>query len=329
MPDPVKPAGVLSLEQFTAMRVLLESGEDRDGLIRRAGLSAGGWQQTHRHWLYRATEENRMGGDELQSRFADERTTLLAAHEAGDDILDMVGLSSAPPEEPPVKSTALPFTNVSAMQAPVATPAAGGVPSTEDPPMHKVPSPLPFQAPIPAATPFAPAPPRSPISQTLESEDAGGGTLDEEDGVVPPPVLPFRPSDLAELAPSSTLDREDRPVPAALPFSPKAAPAVPPPIDETLAIDDDDDPLAGTVAVAPHEQREPTLTLDQFASLSAEIAVAPAERAAIELRYGLDAESAEAERRTWALRFMNDAVLGRDYTAKMRAFREWLASRKR
>ena len=69
---------------------------------------------------------------------------------------------------------------------------------------------------------------------------------------------------------------------------------------------------------------EPRLSLEQFASLTAEVGVHPERRAEIEARYGLDAHSHDLEKRAWALIFFDDRSAADRYTAKVKEFRQWL-----
>jgi len=91
--------------------------------------------------------------------------------------------------------------------------------------------------------------------------------------------------------------------------------------------EEDAESLAGTVAV-PAGMRlkagKPRLSLEQFASLSAEIAVHPEQRAAIEQRYGLDAASHDREKGAWAVVFLDDEAQAKTYQDKLSAFRAWL-----
>jgi hypothetical protein len=79
------------------------------------------------------------------------------------------------------------------------------------------------------------------------------------------------------------------------------------------------------MAVSPEQMNmQPRLTLDQFASLTAELAVAPREAAALEKRYGLAAGGHNREKRAWAVRFLQDPKLSDLYATKVRQYRAWL-----
>lgn len=66
-------------------------------------------------------------------------------------------------------------------------------------------------------------------------------------------------------------------------------------------------------------------TLEQFTSLSAEIAVAPASVAQVRGRYGLDEASHRAEAEEWGRRFAADKELFARYSALFQSYRDWLA----
>jgi hypothetical protein len=70
----------------------------------------------------------------------------------------------------------------------------------------------------------------------------------------------------------------------------------------------------------------PTLTLQQYASLSAELSVAP-ESAATLSRYGIPDAAARRELdRTWAARFTSEPDLRRQWETLFNQYRAWLAS---
>ncbi len=75
-------------------------------------------------------------------------------------------------------------------------------------------------------------------------------------------------------------------------------------------------------AAAPRATR---FTLEQFASLSAEIAVTPSAVAQVRGRYGLDEASHRAEAEEWSRRFNADKELFTHYGALFQSYRDWLA----
>jgi hypothetical protein len=76
---------------------------------------------------------------------------------------------------------------------------------------------------------------------------------------------------------------------------------------------------------APAAPRATRFTLEQFASLSAEIAVAPPAVAQVRGRYGLDEASHRAEAEEWGRRFAADKELFARYGALFQSYRDWLA----
>lgn len=71
------------------------------------------------------------------------------------------------------------------------------------------------------------------------------------------------------------------------------------------------------------------LTIEQFASLSAEVAINPGAAAQVRGRYGLDEMSHMAESGVWHRRFSADKELFTRYSALYQSYREWLAKQQR
>lgn len=82
-------------------------------------------------------------------------------------------------------------------------------------------------------------------------------------------------------------------------------------------------PLQGGLGATGHGAR---LTLTQYASLCAELAVQPEQAAAILARYYFDAASLERERAHWDARFASDPALFNEYLAYFRHYRDWLSA---
>lgn len=76
---------------------------------------------------------------------------------------------------------------------------------------------------------------------------------------------------------------------------------------------------------APAASRAVRFTLEQFTSLSAEIAIAPSSVAQVRGRYGLDEASHRAEAEEWGRRFAADKELFARYSALFQSYRDWLA----
>jgi hypothetical protein len=167
---------------------------------------------------------------------------------------------------------------------------------------------------LPPTAPTAPLAPIKPLPRPAFDPNAPmdlGGTMmaSAQDPAESGNKLPFR----------AASDAAPRPPPAApppghgLPFrtaAPAAAPAAAAP------------PAAATAPVAPRATR---FTLEQFASLSAEIAVAPASVGQVRGRYGLDDASHRAEAEEWGRRFSADKELFARYGALFQSYRDWLA----
>ena len=91
---------------------------------------------------------------------------------------------------------------------------------------------------------------------------------------------------------------------------------------------DDDAPIVGPASVPPAPPL-PELTLDQFASLQAELAVHPDRAAAIRARYHLlDEASQRRLEELWQERFAASPVERRAFTATVAQFRRWLEGRR-
>ncbi len=219
--------------------------------------------------------------------------------------------------------------------APFATAPAGGPPPKDrgEPPVHD--GALPFAdrrpaEPAPATPPVRPTPPpdagvvkpapAKPVAAKPVAVDLGS-TMHVDGSTVPRFVLPFAgSSDQASPRPEAPVSPGA--ADGALPFRSQRSGSEPP-ADEV----EDGESLAGTrdVSTARRSQAvKPKLSLEQFASLSAEIGVYPDQRAAIEKRYGLDHDSHDREKGAWALMFLDDEALTQRYTDKLSAFRAWL-----
>jgi hypothetical protein len=75
----------------------------------------------------------------------------------------------------------------------------------------------------------------------------------------------------------------------------------------------------------PSAPRATRFSIEQFASLSAEIAVNPSTVAQVRGRYGLDDASHRAEAEEWGRRFTADKELFARYGALFQSYRDWLA----
>lgn len=213
----------------------------------------------------------------------------------------------APPPSSPGASPALPF-------QPAAGAASAAPPATSASPhassalpagaslAKKRPGTVVFDAPPPAAPaiPFqggAPTPkdpkPQSSVGLPFRSGAPGGAVAPKQ---VSPPGS----------GPQAAAGR-----PSALPAQPAARPdAVSPP--------------SGASAARPSAPG-PRLSIEQLASLAAEIATRPSEIAAVRARYGLDEASHAAESDAWQRRFAADQALFARFKSLFDEYRAWLA----
>jgi hypothetical protein len=83
-------------------------------------------------------------------------------------------------------------------------------------------------------------------------------------------------------------------------------------------------PLMGGYGANAAPAEGPRLTLSQYASLRAEMAVYPAHLDAIRGRYGFDEASYAREDGEWQWRFEADKALFAQYVALFRHYRDWL-----
>ena len=179
-------------------------------------------------------------------------------------------------------------------------------------PFASGPAPLPFQrsgtSPPVAQKPPAPVAQKPPAKIEEPAPDATvyGAISPFASGAAP---LPFQPSTPAEPRPAGQQSS------GALPFQNKPST---PAIHEL--------PSAGSVRPSPSMvatgQR---LTLEQFASLTAEIAVSPRSAAQIRARYGLDEPSHAAEAEKYNRRFNVDKPLYDRYIELFQSYRDYVA----
>jgi hypothetical protein len=85
----------------------------------------------------------------------------------------------------------------------------------------------------------------------------------------------------------------------------------------------------GPVVPASLGLQVPRLTLEQYACMAAELAVAPASAVQVRMRYGLDDSSHLAEQGAWQRRFSLDAQLFASYSSLFQHYRDWLNQQRR
>src|SRR5262249_45974384 len=104
----------------------------------------------------------------------------------------------------------------------------------------------------------------------------------------------------------------------ATPFA-KAAPPAPPPAARP--------PSVMPPSVPPASPRE--LTIEQYASLSAELSLSPEQAPAILAKYGIPSvEERRALDRAWGVRFAADSELQNRWQALQAHYRQWLLARR-
>ena len=173
-----------------------------------------------------------------------------------------------------------------------------------------------------APAPQAPAPPPQPAG--------------------PPPRLASLPNDAWKLAPSTTVFPLAPPTAAqavqafqerlqahARAIAPQAQPMASQPAQQSYL----QQPQGSYAQQAAEQsvpvpaslgQHAPRLTLEQYACMAAELAVAPANAAQVRLRYGLDDTSHLAEQGSWQRRFSQDSQLFASYSSLFQHYRDWL-----
>lgn len=192
-------------------------------------------------------------------------------------------------------------------------------------PFAEVRSPLPFQA-----SGSAKASPSRPAVVDLESTTATGSSPLKDARA----ALPFQSGAAASPPPKPPPPPPPPPKPPAPPAAPRSHPPADPPGESTVY---GVSPFAAGAAPLPFKSTgmgsspalQPRLTLEQFASLTAEIAVAPHGAAQIRARYGFDEASHAAEAEAHNRRFSADKPLFERYLALVQQYREYVARAKR
>ena len=301
----------LTMEHYAAITALIDAGIERDKVLNKAGIAREAWAVEQVAWLSAMAKQATLKRFALQNQFNTQLVAYLAALDKGDalDVADGVALGVSPvrkrvplpiavvdaapvsitiDEAMPIAQTALPFTPVPSPVAPPAVPQ-----QTRERYMT-----LPFKKPEPK--PKSKKKPKLAIGATLPVDATAAGLA----------TLPF-----ASAKKSGKARKAKRPKPldhSALLRNGSAAPDKP------------DEPLTGTMLIADMKPANARLTLEQFASLTAEIATQPADQAAIEKRYGLSDKAHDVERRAWAMKFLDDQTLAGEFRTKLAQFKAWL-----
>lgn len=190
---------------------------------------------------------------------------------------------------------------------------AAGVAASHPPAPTQAPAPL-----LPAPAP-APAPMQAPAPAPLPAAAPSAAPPPPASGAQAPPpgAFPFASSAQPRHEPAV------RPPQGAFPFAPSAAPAPRAALPPSAA------PPAQLMMPASLGASTCRLTIEQFASLSAEVAINPGAAAQVRGRYGLDEMSHMAESGVWHRRFSADKELFTRYSALYQSYREWLAKQQR
>lgn len=224
------------------------------------------------------------------------------------------GTMLMPPGSP--AGAAMPTTTAAPALVSSASPAPGsgtGLPFTPATPMSAP------QTLMSAASPLRIPPPPSPSSSHSVTGALGAGPPSQ---TLPPAQLP---------PPQAPLQAPPQAPPQAFPFragqqTPGTFPAA---AEQTgsRAAPNAATTLSNTGVTLPASlgASTPRLTLEQFASLSAEMAVSPGAAAQVRARYGLDELSHTAEQGIWQRRFSADRDLFTRYSALFQSYREWLS----
>lgn len=165
----------------------------------------------------------------------------------------------------------------------------------------------------PGAKPAAPAPPAAspgPASPAPKPKsDLSGETAEVDIGAIARRVLAFGPSGSAPSSPGASAPSAPAPPAPAVPVSPAV-------MDSRGALSSAAPLPATPLPAAPDPRAQPALTLDQYAVLSAEVALVrndPAARSAVFQRFGV--ANPEALLSEWRARLAADPALGGRWSA--------------
>jgi hypothetical protein len=309
------------LEGYAHLRAEMEGGRPRDEVLAGAGVTIDDWMATQRTWLESMGAELDRGRFELTNRYTKaflERQRELQAlvRKKADPIA--IEPAPAPEEQPMLLAKEAPLPTVDELPR---------FPDPEWPETTRSPDPATETQFLPSLTlkkaplPFVPPPEEAPPAKAVASGGPGappvpwGRTDPTSTGVLDPAMiraaLPFR-RDLQESSPQiAPEDDTDLPPPddgtATLPFGftaahlPSAARSVVPPAEGAITtpippLRPKGPELPFRPASAQHPGPAPTtppapppaLTIEQYASLCAELAASPHQADAIFRRYGLE-----------------------------------------
>jgi len=266
-------ATTLSLDQYAELQADVEAGRPRDEVLARAGLSVEEWTAAQRQWLDTMGSELLLGSFELSNRYS---LAFLARQRF---------LASPAPSPTTTATASNAAPQVEAVRVPVeATPtylAASAAPPLPPLPMKRAPAALAgtsmgFVAPRGPALPFAAGAPTSPPVVPPEATASEAAPNPPARKRAPPALAGTSMGFVAPLGPALPFAKAAR-VDDPRPDAPLASEAIPAPPAPSPA-------RAAPTAVAPPP---PTLSLQQYASLCAELAVFPGRSEATFQQYGL------------------------------------------
>jgi hypothetical protein len=329
------PEAPVALEVFAQLSAEIDAGAGAEEVIARANLTETDWAKAKKHWLARMAEEGQRKRFELTNRY----TTVFKASRAIAAV--KLAQKKASPDaakeseaEPTVRSdprkldgapavVAPPVVAPPVVAPPVVTPVVAPPPpviSRRAPPSEKPPS-------------TAPIPPRQPPRPTpmgrLDDDAQEEGTLVAPTAEVQKEVLPFRtsapPRAGKKINLGSTVSLEDLGVldaarrGGALPFqkSTDDGTGTAPPTKSPFAPGG-----AGDLPFLPPSKTR--FTLQQFASLSAEIAESPDRVEQSRQRYGVSQAEHMEEARLWRQQFDRDAELAGRFAKLVQDYRSYL-----
>jgi hypothetical protein len=326
-----------TLERCAELQAEIDAGRRRDEVLAQAGMSPEEWTEAQTAWLDKMSSELTVGRFELTRRytraFTEHQRALTAPAAKAAVKPTLVEVENERPEAkvpvaereiapPPIVPPAMavpaapekpsPWTHGAAAKA-----AESSAPTTLEgvkSPLHQ---PLPFRAPDPSASmnatvagaisPFAAAPalPFAPTAAPAPSA-SGPASTRTPPKPPPPPNAPVAPPQAAKVpVPKSDLNStiaagqmSPFAAGAALPFAPKGTPAA-----GTSAI------MAAPVQPPPANVDPGGLTLEQHASLCAELVRAPTQTAEILSRYRVTPERKAEMDRFWKARFAAEPAL--------------------
>ncbi|MFT3767296.1 MAG: hypothetical protein QM820_17495 [Minicystis sp.] len=335
MGDAAETRGGITLRRYAEISAHLRHAarEPACDVLGRLGLAEEAWTPARDAWRS-AIDDDVEGGDgalvaEFAAVFAETRRRL----EAGEETAKPRAASAPPPAPAPAIPSPLP-----PAPAPIAEPPAA--PPITPPPLASLSSVQPG-----GVSPWArPKMPSGPVEPDFDPLNA---TVSVHPARLQAPVVPFTPGSAPALPPPSpavsrppakltgTADMDLGPVlKRVLPFAGESAaspanaaqpvntaqPANTAQPTQTAA----SAPITNTPPAAP-----PSLTLEQYASLSAEISHAPEHVALIRARYFIASDDAlRALQRTWQARFAADPALEARFHALLAQYRAWLLQRK-